>query len=69
MNAFVPLPSQFRWTPQQLAGAIPLRLGDLLDFDAARDGASGAANEPRQRLRIAHGYRAVGALPQCFRIS
>ena len=69
MNAFVPLPSQFRWTPQQLAGAIPLRLGDLLHFDAADNRASAAANEPRQRLRIAHGYRTVGALPQCFRIS
>ena len=69
MNAFVPLPSQFRWTPQQLAGAIPLRLGDLLHFDASHDGASSAANEPRQRLRIAHGYRVASALPHSFRIS
>lgn len=69
MNAFVPLPSQFRWTPQELAGAIPLRLGDLLQFDATHTGACGAANEPRQRLRIAHGYRAVSPLPPCFRIS
>jgi hypothetical protein len=69
MNAFVPLPSQFRWTPQELAGAIPLRLGDLLHFDATHDSATGAANEPRLRLRIAHGYRAASALPQHFRIS
>lgn len=69
MNAFVPLPSQFRWTPQQLAGAIPLRLADLLHFDAAGNGASSAANEPRQRLRIAHGYRAADALAPRFRIS
>lgn len=69
MNAFVPLPSQFRWTPQELAGAIPLRLGDLLHFDAAHIGASVPANEPRLRLRIAHGYRAASALSPCFRIS
>lgn len=69
MNTFVPLPSQFRWTPQELAGAMPLRLGDLLHFDAACNGASGAANEPRHRLRIAHGYRVVGAMPPRFRIS
>ncbi|RZA21820.1 MAG: hypothetical protein EOP93_02015 [Lysobacteraceae bacterium] len=69
MNAFVPLPSQFRWTPHQLAGAMPLHLRGLFAFDAARDGGKVAANEPRQRLRIAHGYRAATALAPRFRIS
>jgi len=69
MNAFLPLPPQFRWTPQQLAGAIPLRLDELVAFDAASEGAVAAANGTRQRLRIAHGYRTASAMPPCFRIS
>jgi len=69
MNAFTPLPSQFRWSPQELVGAVPLRLTELLDFDAAREGTSPAANGARGRLRIAHGYRAADALAPRFRIS
>jgi len=69
MNAFIPLPPQFRWTSQELAGAVPLRLAELVDFDAARDGAIHAANGARVRLRIAHGYRTVDAMSPRFRIS
>ena len=69
MNAFPALPSQFRWSPEQLADAMPSRLSGLFAFDAARDGVSAAANEPRQRLRIAHGYRGDALPAPRFRIS
>ena len=35
MNAFVALPDAFNWTPEQLAGAVPLRLSEAALFDAA----------------------------------
>ena len=63
---------RLRWTAEQLADAVPLRLHqiDLFDAaDAARDGALPAANGVRARLRIAHGYRAGDALAPRFRIS
>jgi hypothetical protein len=69
MHAFPALPSRFRWSPEQIAGAVPPRLGDLLDFDAFRAAAPDAANAPRQRLRIAHGYRVDAAPAPRFRIS
>ena len=71
MNAFVPLPSRFHWTPQQLAGAVPLRLGVALAFAAIDHAvaANAASATARSRLRIAHGYRADAALPPRFRIS
>ena len=44
---------------------------DLNLFDAAgdRDAGTDAANEPRQRLRIAHGYRGDAVPARRFRIS
>lgn len=70
MNAFVALPNAFNWTPQQLAEAVPLRLSEAALFDAAcLHGGLAAANAPRERLRIAHQYRAAAALPTRFRIS
>ena len=69
MNAFVALPNAFNWTPQQLAEAVPLRLHQALAFDAHDDGTLSAANAPRERLRIAHHYRADAAMPPRFRIS
>ena len=56
---------RLRWTAQDIADAIPLRLSALQLFDAADDGAV-AAN--RQRLRIAHGFRAIEPLPARFGI-
>ena len=69
MNAFVALPNAFHWTPQQLAEAVPLRLHEALAFDALDGDTPSAANAPRERLRIAHQYRAAAALPPRFRIS
>ena len=70
MNAFVALPDAFNWTPEQLAGAVPLRLSEAALFDAAsQHGDLAAANAPRERLRIAHQYRAAAVLPPRFRIS
>ena len=70
MNAFVALPNAFNWTPEQLADAVPLRLSEAALFDAADLHASlDAANAPRERLRIAHQYRAAAAMPLHFRIS
>lgn len=70
MNAFIALPNAFNWTPEQLADAVPLRLSEAALFDAAcLHGDLAAANAPRERLRIAHHYRAVVAMPSHFRIS
>ncbi|MFT4179392.1 MAG: hypothetical protein QM612_08005 [Thermomonas sp.] len=69
MNASVSLPSQFHWTPQQLAHAVPLRLSEMFDFDAARACAMpAAANAAHPRTRIASGYLSSAALPVRFRI-
>ena len=59
------------WTAQDIADAVPLRLHQIALFDAAdaRDDNASAANEPRQRLRIAHGYRCDAAPATRFRIS
>lgn len=70
MNAFVALPNAFNWTPAQLADAVPLRLSEAALFDVAcLHGDLAAANAPRERLRIAHHYRADALLPSRFRIS
>ena len=66
MHAILDTPFEhLRWTAQDIADAIPLRLSALQLFDAADDGAV-AAN--RQRLRIAHGFRAIEPLPARFGI-
>ena len=56
------------WTSQDIADAVPLRLHEIDLFDAATHGDVSAANAARQRLRIAHGYRAVEPLPARFGI-
>ena len=68
MNAFPATPfDTLHWTAQDIADAVPLRLSALQLFDAADDGAV-AANANRQRLRIAHGFRAIEPLPARFGI-
>ena len=72
MNAFPATPfDTLHWTAQDIADAVPLRLHQVDLFDAAgdRDAGTDAANEPRQRLRIAHGYRCNAAPATRFRIS
>ena len=72
MNAFPATPfDALHWTAQDIADAMPLRLHQIALFDAAdaRDNNASAANEPRQRLRIAHGYRGDAVPAPRFRIS
>jgi hypothetical protein len=57
-----------RWTAQDITDAVPLRLHQLDLFDAASQGDANASNGPRQRLRIAHGYRGDPAPVAPFRI-
>ena len=58
----------FRWTPAQLADAVPLRLSTLFASTATRDDARGPANTPR-RARPAPGYLPAEALAPRFRVS
>ena len=59
----------FRWTPAQLADAVPLRLSTLFAYTAARDAARGPANTPRRHARPAPGYLPAEALAPRFRVS
>ena len=68
MNAFVALPSAFRWTPRELADAVPLRLHEAVAFDAGADDTSPAANGLRRRAPAA-GYVPPRTSPTRFRIS
>jgi len=72
MNASPGFPFDLQWTSQDLADAVPLRLSELLDFDADRDGpvapcANSLPQAPRRDWRQP-GYRLVSNLPSFFRI-
>ncbi len=56
------------WNAQDLADAVPrrLRLSQMIDFDALRDGAAACANAPARALQ--RGYLRVPALPRLFRV-
>ena len=72
MNAFPATPfDTLHWTAQYIADAVPPRphQADLSDAAGDRDAGTDAANEPRQRLRIAHGYRGDAVPARRFRIS
>ena len=58
------------WTAQDLANAVPLRLSQLLDFDAVGNGCGACANasSSRRRALAANGYLSIAALPRFFRI-
>jgi hypothetical protein len=68
MNASSHFPSSLHWSSQELAAAIPLRLFELLDFDAAdhRAGAANTATTARRALR--EGYTRNAALPAHFHV-
>lgn len=69
MHASLDTPFEtLHWTSQDLVDAVPLRLHQIDLFDAAIHGDANASNEPRQRLRIAHGYRCEPASPARFRV-
>jgi hypothetical protein len=61
-------PFDLHWTSDDLAGAMPLRLSELFDFDAARAQAQPSANveAPAQAWRR-NGYLR-NAAPTSFRI-
>lgn len=62
-------PFDLSWTPQDLAEAVPLRLSQLIDFDAMRgNGIAASANAMSfQRTRLMRDYLRNSAL-SLFRI-
>jgi hypothetical protein len=59
------------WNAQDLADAVPrrLRLSQMIDFDAVRDGADACANAPARAPRtLLRGYLRVAELPRLFRV-
>ena len=67
--AYFSFPQQ--WNAQDLANAVPrrLRLSQMIDFDAVRDGAAASANASAHARRALHrGYLRVAGLPRLFRI-
>ncbi|RPE75825.1 hypothetical protein [Vulcaniibacterium tengchongense] len=60
-------PFDLHWSAQDLADAVPLRLHEIVRFDAALpDAANAAAPAPRRGLR--QGYLRRGELPDFVRI-
>jgi len=67
--AYFSFPQQ--WNAQDLADAMPrrLRLSQMIDYDAARAGATASANTPARRSRaVQRGYARISELPALFRI-
>jgi len=64
--AYFSFPRQ--WNAQDLADAVPrrLRLSQMVDFDAMREGAAAANSVPRARL--AQAYMRIAELPRIFRV-
>lgn len=61
MNASLQYPFDLHWTSHDLVDAIPLRLSEMLDFDAHRDGeGSASANAASIEAR----RRTAGFLPR-----
>jgi hypothetical protein len=57
------------WNARDLADAVPLRLFELIDFDALREVDAACANHPAPRRRgWLGGYRANAALPAQLRV-
>ncbi|MBZ0088586.1 MAG: hypothetical protein K8F33_10910 [Thermomonas sp.] len=59
---------RFLWTPQQLADAVPLRLAQLLDFNALRSSTPAAANGVRRNRRTQAGYLPAASSTDSFRV-
>ena len=67
--AYFSFPQQ--WNAQDLANAVPrsLRLSQMIDFDAVRDGTAACANAPARAPRaLQRGYLRVAELPRLFHI-
>ncbi|KGM53191.1 hypothetical protein N800_06890 [Lysobacter daejeonensis GH1-9] len=68
MNASSHFPASLHWSAQELAAAVPLRLFELLDFDAPRDDARAANNAATPRRALRAGYACNAALPAHFHV-
>ena len=66
-SASVYFPSQLHWTSEQLADAVPLRLHELLAFNAAQAGASANASMPTRQLTPRR-YLPASPAPDVFRV-
>ncbi len=67
MNTFPLDPPRFLWTPQQLADAVPLRLHQMIRFDAR--GNPAAANAASSRRRNVGSYLPNAGPYRPFRFS
>ena len=68
MNASSHFPSSLHWSSQELAAAVPLRLFELLDFDAPGDDARAANTPAAPRRGLREGYARNAALPAHFHV-
>ncbi len=59
----------FRWTPAQLADAVPPRLSELFARTTDRDANRGPADTTRHRTRTTPDYLPAEALAPRFRVS
>ncbi|MDQ3039197.1 MAG: hypothetical protein M3R16_05275 [Pseudomonadota bacterium] len=67
MKTQLPFPQHLHWTVQDITDAVPLRLFEMVSFDACLDAATRCANElPRRAWR--HAYARPAALPAFVRI-
>jgi hypothetical protein len=69
MHAFDHTLPAFRWTPAQLADAVPLRLSELFACAPDREAADGPCDTPRQRTRTTPDYLPAESLAPRFRVS
>jgi hypothetical protein len=68
MNASSHFPASLHWSAQELAAAVPLRLFELLDFDAPRADARAANTPATPRRALRQGYVRNAALPAHFHV-
>ena len=61
-------PFDLSWTPQDLADAAPLRLFELVTFDAGSDRASNAASTTPRRDWRRRDYVRLSDLPTFIRV-
>ena len=62
-------PFDLSWTPQDLANAVPLRLSELVTFDAGdADAANAVASAPMRRDWRQRSYLQTAELPAFIRI-
>ncbi|GAB3746846.1 hypothetical protein [Lysobacter olei] len=68
MNASSHFPATLHWSSHELAAAVPLRLFEMLDFDAPDHGAHAANTVAAPRRTPREGYARNAALPAHFHV-